>query len=79
MSNTTGRKWEMRYIQRIQFQEQLEGKTMEPENSYQKLTTKYPAPKARKRDVAKKTTKTKHRPKSIIVIEEIVIVTRDMS
>ena len=26
---------------------------MEPENSNQKLVTKYPAPKARKRDVAK--------------------------
>jgi hypothetical protein len=31
---------------------------MEPENSNQKLTTKHPAPKARKRDVAKITTKT---------------------
>jgi hypothetical protein len=43
---------------------------MEPENSYQKLTTKYPAPKARK---------TKYRLEvSIIVMEEIVIVMSDM-
>jgi hypothetical protein len=37
-------------------QEQLEGNprestSMEPENSYQKLITKYTAPKARKRDI----------------------------
>jgi hypothetical protein len=44
----------------------------ESENSNQKLITKYPAPKARKRDVAKTTTKTKYRfevaANSIIVV-----------
>jgi hypothetical protein len=56
--------------------------SMEPENSNQKLITKYPAPNARKRDVAKTATKTKYRlevaANSIIVMEEIVIVTWDM-
>ena len=46
MLDTSGGKWEM--IQQIQSQEQSKGKpreSLEPENSYQKMTTKYPAPK----------------------------------
>ena len=63
MLSTVGRKWEIRYIytyiQQIQSQEQ--GKPRESmeslEKSIQKSVTKYPAPKARKRDVEKTTNK----------------------
>ena len=53
MSNTTGRKWG---IPKTNPRERY----IEPGSSNQKMITKYTAPKARKRDVAK-TTKNKNK------------------
>jgi hypothetical protein len=46
MSNTTGKKWEMKYI----YTERKYGT-----RGFKKLTTKYAVPKARKRDIAQTT------------------------
>ena len=64
LSNTTGRKWEVKYMYKYihtqQFQSKEQGnsreRNMEPENTNQNLITKCPAPRP-KRDVAKTTKK----------------------
>ena len=66
------------YIPRIQSQEQLQGKSMEAENSYQKIGHKISNPKARKRLIAKTTKYHDRLEVSIIVMKEIVIVMWDM-
>ena len=64
MSNTAGRKWEMIYI--YIYSTISIPRTRKPresmelhENSNQKFVTKYPAPRAQKRDVAETTYKKK--------------------
>ena len=80
MSNTTGRKWEMRhiYIQPIQFKEQGKPRerSMEPRTQTQKLITKYPAPKSSKESCNKnkKINRLEVAGNSIIVAEGIEIV-----
>jgi hypothetical protein len=82
MSNTTGRKWEI-YVQIYSTNSiPRTRKNLEkvwPENSNQKLITKYPAPKAQKTDVAKTTIQTKYRLEvAVNSIIQIMIVTWDM-
>jgi hypothetical protein len=50
---------------------------MEPENSYQKLITKYPAPKARKIGIAK-ITKYRHEV-TIIGMEEMIVMGHEIN